>query len=144
MSQPDSSTALTFEDGEMIVAQGETDSRMFIILSGAAEASRLINGEKVVLQRFQTGDFFGEMSLLEGLPRSADIHAVGETQVSTLGGGGLLHRIRQEPAFALEMLKSFSGRLRTTTERYEDEVLNRQALQQQIDQMTGGQKADEQ
>lgn len=136
------SSALRFSDGEMIVAQGETDTKMFIILEGGAEASRVINGEKVVLQRFDTGDFFGEMSLLEGLPRSADIHAVGDTSVTTIGGGGLMHRIRKDPAFALEMLKSLSSRLRSTTELYQDQVLERQSLQQPVNGKTNGSKSD--
>lgn len=144
MSMPDqkANSALSFSDGELIVAQGETDTKMFIILEGGAEASNVINGEKVLLQRFEAGDFFGEMSLLEGLPRSADIHAVGETRVTTIGGGGLMHRIRKDPTFALEMLKSLSSRLRRTTELYQDQVLERQSLQKPENGMNNGSKQD--
>jgi CRP-like cAMP-binding protein len=47
------------------------------------------------------------------MPREADAHAIGETEVLVLGPGALLLRLRQDPAFALEMLNRLSGRVRT-------------------------------
>ena len=60
------------------------------------------------------GDFFGEMSLLESLPRDADVTvAIGETRLLVLNAGSLLVRLRRDPTFALEMLHRLSGRVRS-------------------------------
>jgi len=131
MSGVDGYIRNTFADGELIVTNGDIGTEMYIITKGEVEASKVVNGETVVLARLKRGEFFGEMSLLEGLPRSADIRAVGETELLAMSSGGLLLRIRRDPTFALEMLQVFSSRLRHTTEMYEQEVLRRQALETQ-------------
>lgn len=130
MSGVDGYIRNTFADGELIVANGDIGTEMYIITQGEVEATKTVNGETVVLARLKRGEFFGEMSLLEGLPRSADIRAVGETVLLSMSSGGLLLRIRRDPTFALEMLQVFSSRLRHTTEMYEQEVIKRQALEQ--------------
>jgi CRP-like cAMP-binding protein len=58
------------------------------------------------------GDFFGEMSLLEGLPRSATARARGKTELVVLRPGSLLLRIRKDPTFAFELLQQMSRRIR--------------------------------
>ena len=68
------------------------------------------------------GEFFGEMSLLEGLTRSADVFASEDTELVCISSGGLLLKIRRDPTFAIEMLRSFSGRLRIANEKYGQEL----------------------
>ncbi|MGB0732672.1 MAG: Crp/Fnr family transcriptional regulator [Pontibacterium sp.] len=132
MTDTHSNAVRHYKDGETIVADGDQGSEMFVIISGAAQAAKLIDGERTILKRFEAGDFFGEMSLLEGQPRSADVVAIGNTDVIALGGGGLINKIRNEPHFALEMLKSLSSRLRDTNHRYENAVLEINNLKKQI------------
>ncbi|MGB0662578.1 MAG: Crp/Fnr family transcriptional regulator [Pontibacterium sp.] len=132
MSSVDGYIRNTFSDGELIVTNGDIGTEMYIITQGEVEATKTVNGETIVLARLKRGEFFGEMSLLEGMPRSADVRAVGDTEVLSMSSGGLLLRIRRDPTFALEMLQVFSSRLRHTTEMYEEEVIKRQALEQQM------------
>ena len=136
MSGVDGYIRNTFSDGELIVTNGDIGTEMYIITQGEVEATKTVNGETVVLARLKRGEFFGEMSLLEGLPRSADIRAVGDTELLSMSSGGLLLRIRRDPTFALEMLQVFSSRLRHTTEMYEEEVIKRQTLEQQLEQLS--------
>ena len=64
--------------------------------------------ELAVLNR---GDFFGEMSVLEGLPRDASTHAVGETEVLVRGSSPAARSARQHgPEFALFRVAGSSGR----------------------------------
>jgi CRP-like cAMP-binding protein len=67
-----------------------------------------------VLER---GSFFGEMSLLEGLPRSATARAIGAVELLVLKPGSLLLRIRRDPTFAFELLQQLSGRIRDLNEK---------------------------
>lgn len=101
------------EPEELIVAQGDEDASMFIIQSGGVEVRRHVGDAVVVLGRLQTGDFFGEMSLLESEPRSADVVAIEPTVLVEMGAGALLLRIRRDPTLAVEMLQKLSGRIRS-------------------------------
>ena len=101
-------TEITFRDGDYVVRAGDEGSEMYIVQSGAVEVVR--PGAPAI--RLGQGEFFGEMSLLESLPRDADVRAVGETRVVVVSQGDLLMRIRRDPTFALEMLHKMSGRLR--------------------------------
>ena len=105
-----------YRDGEAIVREGEPGREMFVIRSGAAVVRRRAGGE---ISRLAKGDFFGEMSVLESLPREADVIAVGDTRVLVLGPGALLVRLRRDPSFALELLQSLSRMVRAQNERLE-------------------------
>ncbi len=99
-------------DGAYLFREGEPGNEMFVIQEGQVRISTCAGGEEIVLATLGRGDFLGEMSLLEGLPRSADARAVGPTQVLVIGQGGLLMRIRRDPTFAFELMKRLSGRVR--------------------------------
>ena len=109
-----------FKAGSIILREGDYGEDMFIISSGRVEVCKTIQGQKVKLGLLSRGDFFGEMSLLEGLPRSADVFALDDTELLIISAGGLLLKIRRDPTFALEMLRSLSGRLRNTTEQFSE------------------------
>ncbi|HMK10192.1 MAG TPA: cyclic nucleotide-binding domain-containing protein [Acidimicrobiales bacterium] len=100
-------------DGDTIVRVGDAGAEMYVIKTGRVRISRPMAGRDVVLSELGPGDFFGEMSLLESLPRDADAVAVGETRLLVLNAGSLLVRLRRDPTFALEMLHRLSGRVRT-------------------------------
>src|SRR4051812_4709119 len=107
-------TERTVRAGDYIVRQGDEAADMFVIRVGHVEISRR-NGDsdgdgdgKTVLATLERGDFFGEMSLLESLPREADAVALTDTTLLVITQGGLLMRLRRDPTFALEMLHSLS------------------------------------
>ena len=79
-----------------------------------------------MLSELGPGDFFGEMSLLESLPRDADATAMGETHLLVLNAGSLLVRLRRDPTFALEMLHRLSGRVRTLNADLEKALADRE------------------
>ncbi len=99
--------------GELIVRAGDLGAEMYVIQSGRVRITKQMGGREVVLGDLGPGDFFGEMSLLESLPRDADAVAIGETKLLVLNAGSLLVRLRRDPTFALEMLHRLSGRVRT-------------------------------
>ncbi|QMV42517.1 cyclic nucleotide-binding domain-containing protein [Cohnella cholangitidis] len=56
--------------GETIFREGDTGRQMFVLLEGTVEVYVQSDGARIPVAKFSPGDFFGEMSLLEGLPRS--------------------------------------------------------------------------
>jgi CRP-like cAMP-binding protein len=109
-----------YRDGDCIVAEGTTGREMFIVASGRVRIAKAIPDGHLTLGYVERGDFFGEMSLLESMPRYASAFAVGETRVLVIEPGSLLLRVRYDPSLALEMLKRLSTRLRQANTRLMD------------------------
>jgi len=110
------------EDGELIVREGDEDREMFIIRAGQVRITKQVGDEELTLATLERGDFFGEMALLESLPRTANARAVGPTRLLVIQPGGLLLRIRRDPTFAFEMLHRLSGRIRGLNRRLVEAV----------------------
>jgi small-conductance mechanosensitive channel/CRP-like cAMP-binding protein len=70
-----------YAPGEAIVRKGQEGSSMFVILRGSIEVQITVNGKTNVINKLRENDFFGEMSLLTGEPRTATVVAVEETEV---------------------------------------------------------------
>jgi len=76
------------EEGKDIVKEGEPGDALYIIKSGVVEVvTHNARGEKVVLATLSEGDFFGEIALITGAPRTATVKAVKETRLMKLGKG---------------------------------------------------------
>jgi CRP-like cAMP-binding protein len=106
-------TIKTYQDGEVIVKEGSSGTEMYIISTGAVRVTKLMNDKEVELARLDRGDFFGEMSLLENVPRSATVTAVGTTKVLVLNIGNFMLKIRRDPSFAFTLMQKMSKRIRS-------------------------------
>ena len=102
-----------YQDGECVFLKGDATREMFVIQSGSVEIVR----EGVTLRVLERGAMFGEMALLESLPRSADARAKGVTRLVEIKPGGFLLKVRRDPTFAFELLRQVSSRLRATSDR---------------------------
>ena len=115
----------SYGDGELICQEGESSSEMFVIQSGSVRIfkarppghGRPSQPPEIELAVLNKGDFFGEMSLLEGLPRDASAVAQGGALVLVMTPGALLVRLRRDPTFAFEVLRRLSGRVRSLNAR---------------------------
>ncbi len=106
-----------FTDGEIIFTEGDTSTEMYVVRTGKVEISKHVAGHAIRLAMLDRGSFFGEMSLLEGLPRSATARAIGNVAALVLRPGSLLLQIRRDPTFAFELLQQLSGRIRDLNEK---------------------------
>ena len=101
-----------YQDGEVIVRQGEVGNAMYVIQSGKAEVVEDVDGKSVSLAVLAENDFFGEMALFEDQVRSATVRALGAVRVLTVDKKTLLRRIQQDPALAFRMLEHLCHRVR--------------------------------
>ena len=109
--------ARNYADAELICREGETSAEMFVIRRGSVRVFKASPRGELELAVLGKGDFFGEMSVLEGLPRDASAQAVGEAEVLVITAGALLVRLRRDPTFAFELLRRLSGRVRSLNAR---------------------------
>jgi len=104
----DLTSEATFAPGQTIVREGDDGDAFYVITSGKAVVEH--NGSE--LRELGEGDFFGEISLIDGQPRSATITATSDVSTLTLGRDQFQRLIDEHPSVRLELLMALTERLR--------------------------------
>ena len=95
--------------------QGDKGDAMYLIESGRVRISiRDDEKQEVTLAELAQGDFFGEMSIIDGRQRSADAQVIEDARLAILSRDAFLSFVRTNPDVALEMLSALTDRLRRT------------------------------
>ncbi|WP_353683646.1 Crp/Fnr family transcriptional regulator [Thermodesulfovibrio sp. 3907-1M] len=103
--------------GEIIFYQSDESTDLYIILDGAVKACLLDpDGKELILNIFKKGDFFGELSLLDGRPRSATIIAIEDSVVGLLKREHFLKLLKNNPMIVISLLSALVERIRMTDE----------------------------
>ena len=103
--------------GHLMWEVGEPGDTLFVVRSGEVEIFfKDDTGERIVLERPTTGDYFGELSLLDEGGRSASAVVTKDLEALCLDRGGLEKFLSMKPAAALDMLAAMGHRLRQTGE----------------------------
>jgi CRP-like cAMP-binding protein len=100
------------QDGEVIVRQGEVGDCMFVIQDGQVEVIKEDHGAEVLLGTMSSGDFFGEMALVDREVRSATVRALGPARVLTVDKRTFLRRVHEDPSLAFRIVQKLSRRIR--------------------------------
>ena len=109
-----------YEKGQMILLEESQGETFFIIVSGAVKVTRLSDdGREVILAILGESDFFGEMSLLDGEGRSANIVANEDAEVLTLSRRDFLDCLETYPKIAIALLEELAIRLRKSDQHIE-------------------------
>ena len=98
--------------GTVIAKEGDPGVGLFIIVDGEAEVT--IGGKRMAILR--RGDFFGEIALLDGGPRSATVTARSDMRLLGLTEWVFRGLIQEHPSIAIRTLESMAGRLRAATQ----------------------------
>jgi len=109
-----------YQKGQMILLEESTGETFFIMTSGTVKVTRLSDdGREVILALLGESDFFGEMSLLDGEGRSANIVANEDSQVMTLSRRDFLECLETYPKIAISLLEELAVRLRKSDQQIE-------------------------
>jgi len=100
----------TVAAGEPLVEKGQGGAGFYLLLSGVATVKA--GGE--TLAEMSSGDFFGELSVIDGAPRTADVVASVETTCLVVSQWAMRSIITSHPEIALSMLEELVRRLRKT------------------------------
>lgn len=110
-------------DTIILLAEEEGDT-LFVIVNGRVKVTVMSeDGREVILSILKAGDIFGEMSLLDGKPRSASVISTEETEVIMLRRPDFLARLTTNPEMATKMLATLASRLRRTNRQVESLAL---------------------
>ncbi len=149
---PDEMTALTlllktrkFVESEPIVYLGDDGSEFYIVQHGKVAVSHPDeSGKEVTLAELGPGNFFGEISLLDGGPRTANVRADGDVTLLSLERGQFVQFLLQHPAAAVHILTILGARQRELLEKLRgirnvnEAVLKRQTrLQRAVSHLAG-------
>ena len=88
---------------------------MYIINEGKVEILNQVGDEEQVLAILEKGDFFGEMSVLEDLPRAASARAATDVRLLQINGSTFDQLLRGNPEIAVRMMRKLSRRCATRT-----------------------------
>jgi CRP/FNR family transcriptional regulator len=119
-----------YQNGEVIVRQGEVGDCMFVIQEGEVEIIAEMEDCEVRLAVRKEGDFFGEMAIFERDVRMATVRALGEVRVLTVDKKNFLRRIHEDPSLAFRLVETMSSRIRELSE----EVAQHKETREQIEE----------
>ncbi|HTL54496.1 MAG TPA: cyclic nucleotide-binding domain-containing protein [Candidatus Limnocylindrales bacterium] len=109
-----------------LVRKGEYGDAMYIVSEGELRALSIIEGKESILGTMGPGECFGEISLLDQGPRSADVVANRDSTLLKLSNAAFERLVREEPALAMPFVLALSRaavqRVRQATKRYEDSI----------------------
>lgn len=109
-----------------LVTQGEHGDAMYLILEGELRVRLLIGGRETILTTLGPGDFFGEISLFDHGPRSADIVANQNSYLLKITSKACQALANEVPeiatAFLLGVVKTLAARIRADNKRYSETV----------------------
>jgi CRP/FNR family transcriptional regulator, cyclic AMP receptor protein len=110
-----------YTKNSIVFLEEESGAILFIISTGKVKVVRTDDdGKEVILSILGPGDFFGEMALLDGLPRSATVVALDESELFILHRREFLNLLESAPQIATSLLRELTQRLRKADEQIEN------------------------
>ena len=110
---------MRFAPGDVIFKEGDPGDGLYVVLAGRVQISAAIGSDE--RQGFSTvapGDVFGEMAVLDNLPRSAHASAEAEATLAFVPREQFIELLKSSPTLSLTMIQEISGRLRDFNAQY--------------------------
>src|SRR6266849_6387476 len=114
----------TLKRGTTIVSKGDPGNSLIAVISGTVKICvSSVDGRSAILNLIGPGEIFGEMSVLDGQPRSADAIANTNCEIFTIDRREFLPFVRSQPALAMKFIELLCARLRWTSDQVEQVIL---------------------
>ena len=109
-----------FMAGERIIAEGDEGDAMYLISRGGGRVVKEVEGQELVLDNLTEGEFFGEMSLLVGGPRSASVFATADTEMLRLKSSDLFEIMKKYPRVETVLEEFYEKRSKATRQKMKE------------------------
>jgi CRP/FNR family transcriptional regulator, cyclic AMP receptor protein len=104
----------SFKKDSVVLFEHETGSALFVISAGRVKISRVSDdGREVILTILNESDFFGEMAILDGLSRSANVTAMEDSELYIIQRNEFIDLLKTHPEISIALLKELTQRMRT-------------------------------
>ena len=114
----------TLKRGATIFSKGDPGTSMFAVISGTVKISiSSPDGRNAILNLISVGDVFGEMSVLDGQPRSTDAIANTNCELFVIDRRDFLPFVRSQPELAMKFIELLCARVRWTSDQVEQVIL---------------------
>ena len=111
----------SFSADQIIFHLGDPGGLLYIITDGKVKISNSTpEGQEALLAILGTGDFFGELALLDDAPRSATAEAIEPTETLTLHRDEFVHFLSDNPEFAYQVMQTLAKRIRHLNDQISD------------------------
>ena len=100
-----------YQDGEIIVREGEIGDCMYVVQDGFVEVLVRSGDQEVVLNLLGKDEVFGEMAIFEHEIRTATVRAKGRARIITVDHRNLMQRIHEDPSLAYHLMEIMSHRI---------------------------------
>lgn len=109
-----------YPKGRTIVSEGEPSQSLFILLSGRAKVQRSDSeGKEVILAVIGSGEFFGEMSIIDDSPRSASVITLESCDFMSINKESFKSMLMQSPEICMQIMRGLVRRLREADQKIE-------------------------
>jgi CRP-like cAMP-binding protein len=102
-----------YRAGDVVVRQGDTSMSFYVVLRGMVRIVRHSGGEGIEIVEEGAGSFFGEMGVIDDLPRAATVIALEPTECGLLAKWDFQRELAAEPGIALALISVLNARIRT-------------------------------
>jgi signal transduction histidine kinase len=116
-----------------VFREGDPPDGMYVVLQGRVRVYMTAEGQDADLATLSAGDFFGEMALLDGQPRSASVQCVDDCSLLLLERSDFLELLKSSPTLLEDVLADLSQRMRGTQEKFYYEMLHRQQTESRME-----------
>lgn len=101
-----------YQDGEVIICQGDVGTCMYVIQEGQVEVVLEGDDQEVQIGVRGPGEFLGEMAIFDRDVRSATVRALGQARVLTVDKKNFMRRVHEDPSLAFRLVETMSRRIR--------------------------------
>jgi len=106
-----------YSNGDIIITEGIVSNSVYIVLEGKVNVSKKVDNKNVLISTLKQGDVFGEMGLISGTVRSANVTAVGDCTIGIIDKDKFNEMITNLPEDFRAVVMALVDRLRFTTEQ---------------------------
>lgn len=125
---------MKFKPGQVIIREGEPGDLLYVVTEGRAQVViRDADGNELGLSEVGPGDFFGELSMLTNLPRSARVRALEDVTTLALGRDDFFEFLRTHAHAAIDVMVELGGRL------HENDTIMRRMVSRNVNEVVAEQ-----
>jgi CRP/FNR family transcriptional regulator, cyclic AMP receptor protein len=117
-------TVRRYPRGDVLFHEGDDAGAVLVLLDGHVKAAQVSDGREVILAFPGPGELLGELSAVDGRPRSGTVRAVDDVQALVIPGSAFRGFLERRPRVALVLLRAVTARLRESDRQRVDYAVN--------------------